>query len=259
MRRQLISIMLAMIVSLVGTSIVMAKGVVDKTSNDASEVALTKKSILKSDEAKLSYAMGLDAGMNFHQLAIPVQPDVFVLGLRHGLAAKTEQAYMSHEEVNKTLTTFQKSWQEKQEATFKKISKSNLAIGQAFLEQNKKQPGVKVLASGLQYKVITEGKGAKPKLSDTVTVDYQGRLLNGKEFDSSYKIGKPVTFKVSEVIPGWTEALQLMKTGATWEVYIPSKLAYGERGVGGPIGPNQTLIFKIHLIAVVDVNAKKNS
>jgi len=121
---------------------------------------------------------------------------------------------------------------------------------QAFLETNKKKPGVITLPSGLQYKVITAGKGAKPSANDVVTVNYAGKLIDGTEFDSSYKRGQPATFPVGGVIPGWVEALQLMKAGSTWELYIPSSLAYGEQGAPPVIGPNQTLIFKVELLDV---------
>jgi len=253
MRRQIMTVLLALLVSLMGVQeAIAARDAKPAVKNNKQD----KATILKSNESKLSYAMGLDAGMNFKQMGIPVKPDVFVIGLRHGLQPKIEQAYMNRDEINKVLSEFQKSWQAKQEDAFNKLSKTNLASGKKFLADNKKQAGVKTLSSGLQYKVITDGKGPKPKATDTVTVDYQGRFINGKEFDSSYKVGKPVSFKVSEVIPGWTEALQLMKTGSTWEVYIPPQLAYGERGVGGPIGPNQTLIFKIHLIKIGDTKDK---
>lgn len=126
----------------------------------------------------------------------------------------------------------------------------NLMTGESFLMSNKAKPGVQTLPDGLQYKVIKEGTGQKPTLNDTVTVDYSGTLVNGKEFDSSFKRGQPATFPVSGVIPGWTEALQLMKAGSTWELYIPAKLAYGEQGMPPVIGPNETLIFKVTLIAV---------
>jgi FKBP-type peptidyl-prolyl cis-trans isomerase FklB len=122
--------------------------------------------------------------------------------------------------------------------------------GAAFLEANKKKAGVVTLPSGLQYKVITEGKGAKPTSQDTVTVDYSGTLTNGTEFDSSYKHGQAASFQVGAVIPGWTEALKLMNTGSTWELYIPPALAYGDQGVPPLIGPNEVLIFKVHLISV---------
>lgn len=122
--------------------------------------------------------------------------------------------------------------------------------GEAFLEANKKKEGVVTLPDGLQYKVITEGKGAKPTLNDVVTVHYAGTLVDGKEFDSSYKRGEPATFPVSGVIAGWTEALQLMPAGSTWELYIPANLAYGDQGAPPVIGPNETLIFKVQLISV---------
>lgn len=122
--------------------------------------------------------------------------------------------------------------------------------GEKFLEANKQNPGVVTLPDGLQYKIITEGKGQKPVSTDTVTVDYEGRLVNGKVFDSSYSRGEPAEFPVGGVIAGWVEALQLMPEGSTWELYIPSKLAYGEQGVPPLIGPNETLIFKVHLISI---------
>jgi len=119
-----------------------------------------------------------------------------------------------------------------------------------FLEKNKKQSGVVTLGSGLQYKIVDEGKGAVPTAEDLVSVDYEGKLINGEVFDSSYQRGKPVQFKVSQVIAGWQEALQKMKPGATWELFVPPELAYGDRGLGGPIGPNETLVFKVHLISI---------
>jgi len=136
------------------------------------------------------------------------------------------------------------------------VAATNQAASTAFLAANQKKPGVVTLPNGLQYKEITPGKGASPTDNDTVVVDYAGTLIDGKEFDSSYKRGQPATFQVSAVIPGWTQALKMMKPGATWELFIPAALAYGEQGVpaeaGQPpvIGPNQALIFKVHLISV---------
>ncbi len=129
-------------------------------------------------------------------------------------------------------------------------AEKNLAAGDAFLEKNKTKPGVVTLADGLQYKVITKGTGPKPTSNDVVTVHYAGTLINGKEFDSSYKRGEPISFPVTGVIPGWVEALQLMPVGSTWELYIPANLAYGEQGAPPAIGPNETLIFKVNLISV---------
>ena len=122
--------------------------------------------------------------------------------------------------------------------------------GEAFMQTNKDKKGVVTLPSGLQYEVISEGKGKKPGKADTVTVDYEGKLINGEVFDSSYKRGQAASFPVNGVIPGWTEALQLMNEGSTWMLYIPSDLAYGDQGAGGVIGPNQALVFKVHLISV---------
>ena len=130
------------------------------------------------------------------------------------------------------------------------ISENNKATGVAFLSSNKAKPGVKTLPDGLQYKVITPGSGPHPTTSDLVTVDYAGKLINGTEFDSSYKRGEPTNFPVGAVIKGWVEALQLMSPGATWEIYIPSDLAYGDQGAPPSIGPNETLIFKVHLISI---------
>jgi len=131
-----------------------------------------------------------------------------------------------------------------------KLSEKNKADGEKFLAENAKKAGVKVLPSGLQYKVITTGTGKSPKATDTVTTQYKGTLIDGTEFDSSYKRGEPATFPVSGVIPGWTEALQLMKEGAKWQLFLPPNLAYGERGAGRDIGPNSTLIFEVELISV---------
>lgn len=127
---------------------------------------------------------------------------------------------------------------------------TNQSKGETFLTDNKSKPGVVALPSGLQYKVIKQGTGETPSANDTVTVNYAGKLINGKEFDSSYKRGQPATFPVNGVIPGWTEALQLMKVGSVWELYIPANLAYGSHGAGSDIGPNETLIFKVELLGV---------
>lgn len=129
-------------------------------------------------------------------------------------------------------------------------TKSPAAVGKAFLDGNAKKPGVVALPTGLQYKVLVEGKGKKPSSTDTVVVNYAGRLIDGTEFDSSYKSGQPATFPVNAVIPGWVEALQLMPQGSTWELYIPSSLAYGSAGAPPIIGPNETLIFKVELLEV---------
>lgn len=130
------------------------------------------------------------------------------------------------------------------------VASKNLAAGQAFLAKNKTQPGVTVLPSGLQYKILKQSSGAKPNASSIVTVNYEGKLINGTVFDSSYQRGEPATFPLSNVIPGWQEALQMMPVGSIWEIVIPPQLAYGSRGAGNAIGPNETLIFKVHLLKI---------
>ncbi|HEY7160344.1 MAG TPA: FKBP-type peptidyl-prolyl cis-trans isomerase, partial [Acidobacteriota bacterium] len=136
-------------------------------------------------------------------------------------------------------------------------AEDNKKKGDAFLAENKTKEGVVTTASGLQYKVLRPGKGPKPKLEDTVTTHYRGTLLDGTEFDSSYKRNEPVSFQLKGVIPGWTEALQLMETGAKWQIFIPADLAYGPKGAGGVIGPNETLIFEVELISIQPAAAPK--
>ena len=130
------------------------------------------------------------------------------------------------------------------------IAEKNLQTGEVFLTKNKNQPGVKTLPDGLQYKIIKQGNGAYPTINDTVTVNYEGRLIDGTIFDSSFKRGQPATFPLTNVIPGWQEALQKMPVGSTWEIFIPTQLAYGSRGAGNMVGPNETLIFKVQLLKI---------
>jgi FKBP-type peptidyl-prolyl cis-trans isomerase FklB len=157
---------------------------------------------------------------------------------------------LSEQEIRETMAVFQKEMMARQEELSKKLGEKNKKEGDVFLAENKKKDGVKTLPSGLQYKVVKAGTGKKPKLTDTVTTHYRGTLIDGTEFDSSYRRGQPATFPVNGVIPGWTEALQLMEEGAKWELFIPSNLAYGERGAGRDIGPHATLIFDIELITI---------
>jgi FKBP-type peptidyl-prolyl cis-trans isomerase FklB len=166
---------------------------------------------------------------------------VLAVGIKDALAGKPQ---LTPDQIKEVMTTFEKDMEQKQKETGEK----NKAEGAKFLEENKKKDGVKTTASGLQYKVIKDGNGAQPKKTDTVTVNYRGTLMNGTEFDSSYKRGQPATFPVNGVIPGWTEALQLMKVGSKYQLFIPSTLAYGERSVGPDIGANSTLIFEVELM-----------
>lgn len=201
----------------------------------------------ESDKDKLSYSFGHNVGTELKKRDAGVNLDVMMQGMKDALAGKSE---MSREEITETLVNFNKQFQAKQAEQEKAMAKANLETGKAFLEENKKKEGVVVLASGLQYKVIKAGTGKMPKATDTVTTHYRGTLIDGTEFDSSYSRGEPTSFPVNGVISGWTEALQLMKEGAKWQLFIPADLAYGDRSVGGKIKPNSTLLFDIELISV---------
>jgi FKBP-type peptidyl-prolyl cis-trans isomerase FklB len=203
---------------------------------------------LKSDKEKLSYSIGMDIGEKLKQQSIDVDTELLARGLkdRYG-GGKT---ILTEDEARQAFMEFQKQQMAKQAETMRLHSEKNKADGEKFLAENAKKEGVKTLPSGLQYKEITPGKGKSPKATDNVTTNYRGTLIDGTEFDSSYKRGQPATFPVSGVIPGWTEALQLMKEGGKWQLFVPSNLAYGERGAGREIGPNATLIFEVELISV---------
>ena len=209
---------------------------------DSSTQALT------TDEDKVSYSIGVDLGKHLQRQGISINPVIFTRGIEDGM--KGNPVLLSDEEMKTVLNDFQKRMMAKRAEEISKQAQDNKTNGDAFLASNKTKSGVITLPSGLQYKIITAGKGPKPTKDDTVTVDYTGKLVNGTVFDSSEKTGKPATFKVTQVIPGWTEALQLMPVGSTWELYIPANLAYGERSVGSAIGPNETLIFSVHLISI---------
>lgn len=211
-------------------------------------MAATDATSLTTDKDKLSYSIGADLGKNFKTQGIDINPEALSKGMQDGMTGT--QLILTEQQMKDVLNKFQKDLMAKRSTEFNKKSDENKSKGEAFLKDNKSKTGVIILASGLQYKVIDTGTGAKPGKTDTVTVEYTGHLIDGTVFDSTEKTGKPATFQVSQVIPGWTEALQLMPAGSTWEIYVPSGLAYGSRSVGGPIGPNETLIFKIHLISV---------
>ncbi len=202
-----------------------------------------KSTPLKDTKDKVSYSIGLNIGFNLKKQNVSINPDTFVLGLKDALAGKPQ---MTDEQVKETMTAFEKEMIDKQKAAGVK----NGADGEKFLAENKKKEGVKATASGLQYKVVKEGTGAQPKEKDTVMANYRGTLIDGTEFDSSYKRGQPATFPVSGVIKGWTEALQMMKVGSKYQLFIPANLAYGERAMGPDIGPNSTLIFEVELLDV---------
>jgi FKBP-type peptidyl-prolyl cis-trans isomerase FklB len=202
----------------------------------------------KTEKEKLSYSMGVDFGTYLKRQAVDVDPEFIVRGVKDVFSGKS--FLMSDEEMNAVKNAFSQQMMLKQAEEVKKLAEKNKKDGEAFLEANKAKEGVKTLPSGLQYKMITEGTGKSPKATDTVTVNYRGTFVDGTEFDNSYKRGQPATFQVNGVITGWTEALQLLKEGAKCQLFIPSHLAYGEKGAGGIIGPNATLIFEVELLSV---------
>lgn len=211
-------------------------------------VAAAASSQLANQTDKASYALGVETGRSFKSHGIDLNASAFAQGLQDSLNGNN--LLMTNDEITQQLKDFQRSASTKLQAQMQQAGQKNQQLGNAFMAANKERSGVTTTPSGLQYKIITQGAGRKPTANDTVTVEYEGRLLDGKIFDSSYERGQPATFPVNGVIQGWQEALQLMPEGSTWELYIPAKLAYGEQGAGGVIGPNQTLIFKVHLIQI---------
>ena len=206
-----------------------------------------ERPVLNDAKAKESYSLGYQFGQSMKAQGMDLDLEIYSAGIRDALAGTTPQ--LGPEEIRTTVLDLQKRLAAARQKEFKELAEKNLVDGKTFLEQNKKKDGVVSLPSGLQYKVLTEGSGKMPKAADTVTVNYRGTLIDGKEFDSSYKKGQPATFQVGKVIRGWTEALQLMKEGAKWQLAIPPQLAYGDRGTS-TIPPNSTLIFEVELISV---------
>ena len=202
---------------------------------------------LKDQKDKESYSLGYQFGQSLKTQGIDINLDIYASGIKDSLAGKEPQ--MNPEEIRVTVMELQKRVMAARQKEFEEQSARNLADGKAFLAENAKKEGVKTLPSGLQYKVLSEGSGKTPKEEDTVTVNYKGTLIDGTEFDSSYKRGQPATFQVNGVIKGWIEGLQLMKEGAKWQLFVPPELGYGERG-RGRIPPNSTLIFEVELISV---------
>jgi FKBP-type peptidyl-prolyl cis-trans isomerase FklB len=202
---------------------------------------------LKDQRDKESYSLGYQFGESLKIQALDVNLDVYTSAIRDALAGKAPQ--LSQEEIRATIMDLQKRAMAAQQKAVKEQGDKNLADARTFMEENKKKEGVKTLPSGLQYKILAEGSGKTPKATDEVTVNYKGSLVDGREFDNSYKRGAPTNFRVDKVIRGWTEALQLMKEGSKWELFIPPELGYGERGAG-PVPPNSVLIFEVELISV---------
>ena len=206
---------------------------------------------LTTDKQKSSYAIGMNWGTGLHHQEVDVDTAALLQGMKDGLAGG--KTLMTEDEARAALMKLQTEMQTKQQVKAKADEANNAKEGAAFLAANKSKPGVVTLPSGLQYKILTPGTGPKPTASDTVVCNYRGTLINGTEFDSSFKRNEPATFPVSGVIKGWTEALQLMGVGSKWQLFIPADMAYGARGTpGGPIGPNSTLIFEVELLSIKD-------
>jgi FKBP-type peptidyl-prolyl cis-trans isomerase FklB len=203
---------------------------------------------LKTDNQKINYSVGYQLGGDFKRQEVEIKTDMLLQGIEDAISGGKPQ--LDDQERRATLMALAQRVKAAQQEKMKQQAAENLKAGEAFLAENSAKEGVTALPSGLQYKVITAGEGKSPQKSDKVTVNYRGTLIDGTEFDSSYSRNKPATFGVGQVIPGWTEALQLMKEGDKWEIVIPSKLAYGERGAGAKIPPNSTLIFEVELISV---------
>jgi FKBP-type peptidyl-prolyl cis-trans isomerase len=211
-----------------------------------SSVSAEDKPDLTNPKQKTSYALGLDIATTLKRQELDVDVKVLAAGIADGLAGKPA---LTEEEQRAVIMDLQKSARARAEEKQMAAAGTNLKAGEAFLAANAKKEGVKTTASGLQYKVINSGTGPSPKLTDVVKVHYHGTLIDGTVFDSSVRRNTPATFPVNGVIPGWTEALQLMKVGDKWKLFIPAKLAYGEQGPG-PIGPNATLIFEVELLGI---------
>lgn len=203
-----------------------------------------KNSSLKTEKEKLGYAIGYQSGMGFRRWADDIDVDVFLRALKDAMTG--QGPVLSNEQMRSAVKKYQQTSMKERQAK----AESNMKAGASFLAENKKKSGVKTLPSGLQYRVVTKGKGKHPKPTDTVVVHYRGTLINGTEFDSSHKRGQPATFPIGGVIKGWQEVLPLMKEGAKWNVVIPPVLAYGDRGAGPLIGPNETLVFDIELVSI---------
>lgn len=212
------------------------------------EKKLTKDD-LKTDADKLSYSIGLDMGRNFKTQGAEINAKALAQGLKDFM--EDGKPLLTDEEVKTAFENFRKKMTEKKGAEAAQAGEKNKKEGIDFLAKKKTEDGVKSTKSGLLYKVIKEGKGKQPKLTDKVRVHYKGTLINGTEFDSSYKRNEPVEFQLGQVIKGWQEGVQLMKEGAKYELYVPSDLAYGKNGAGKDIGPDSTLIFEVELLKVV--------
>lgn len=206
----------------------------------------------ENDQQKVSYAIGFQAGSSYRSQEAPINLDMLIQGLKDGFSGQTSA--LPSDQTQQVIAAFRKDMQARADKKRQDLAEKTLAEGKAFLDANAKKEGVKVLASGLQYKVLREGAGKVPSATDRVKAHYRGTLTNGTEFDSSYKRGQPTEFAVTGVIKGWTEALQLMNEGSKWELVVPAALAYGEPGRPN-IPPNSVLIFEVELLEIVKPGA----
>jgi FKBP-type peptidyl-prolyl cis-trans isomerase FklB len=203
---------------------------------------------LEDEKQKLGYSVGYQVGDDFRRQGLRVDPELVVEGVSDALAGS--EPLMTREAMRQTLTELRQQAAAAEEQQREEQARKNLAEGKAFLAENAEKEDVRTLPSGLQYQVVSEGEGDPPAAADAVTVHYRGTLIDGNEFDSSYGRGSPNTFSLDQVIPGWTEGVQLMRPGAKYRLFVPPELAYGERGGGPEIGPNSTLVFEIELLSV---------
>ncbi len=211
------------------------------------QVSAEETLVLKTLKEKVSYGIGVDMARNFKRQGIDVDVDLVIKGLKDGLSG--EKLLVPEEELRTILLAFQHELRRRQLQALKAAAEENSKKGEAFLAENKTKKDVVTLPSGLQYKILKAGDGKKPTEADTVVCHYRSTLVDGTPLDSS-EAEKPATFKVTGVIPGWREALQLMPAGSKWQLFIPPHLAYGERGADGRIGPNATLIFDVELVSI---------
>lgn len=250
--------------AVVAASLLALSACKDDKAADAKAPAEAKPAAageLSTQAQKVSYILGMNIGSQFKANQVPLDQASFMDGMKS--STDGSEPKLTKEQIQETMKAFQEEMMKKQaeaekaeQAALEAAAAKNQQEGEAFLAENGKRQGVVTTASGLQYEVLTEGKGAKPKETDTVTVHYTGKLIDGTEFDSSIKRNEPATFALNAVIPGWIEGLQLMPVGSKWKLYIPAGLAYGPGGTGGPIGPNATLIFEVELLKVEETPAE---
>jgi FKBP-type peptidyl-prolyl cis-trans isomerase FklB len=213
----------------------------------AAQVSAQEPAVFKTPKDKVSYGLGVGVARNFKRQGIEVDVDLLVKGLRDALSG--QKLLLSEDDLRATMMEFQEEMRQKQAQAAKIATEENKKAGEAFLAENQKKEKVVALPSGLQYKILKAGDGKQPTDADTVECQFRATLIDGTEFDSSQRAGKPVNFERRGAIPGWREAMKLMPVGSKWQIFVPPQLAYGERGVGA-IGPNATLLFEVELLSI---------